>query len=110
MIDIRAVSRLPREIGQAKRQFPSTGMVILARTLDPTELLEAMRMGVNEWVAEPLNHDELDAAIHRVARAVAKPLMGRTFAVLGAKGGVGSTTVAVNLATALTRRRASRRC
>ena len=39
--------------------------------------------------------------INRVARAVAKPMMGRTIAVLGAKGGVGSTTVAVNLATAL---------
>ena len=101
VFDARAVSRLPREIGQAKRQFPSTGVVIVARALEPTEMLEAMRMGVNEWVAEPLEIDELDAAINRVARAVAKPMMGRTIAVLGAKGGVGSTTVAVNLATAL---------
>ena len=101
VFDARAVSRLPREIGQAKRQFPSTGVVIVARALEPTEMLEAMRMGVNEWVAEPLKIDELDAAINRVARAVAKPMMGRTIAVLGAKGGVGSTTVAVNLATAL---------
>jgi pilus assembly protein CpaE len=101
VFDARTLSRLPREIGQAKRQFPSTGVVIVARALEPTEMLEAMRMGVNEWVAEPLKLDELDAAIHRVARAVAKPMMGRTIAVLGAKGGVGSTTVAVNLATAL---------
>ena len=84
--------------------------MIVARTLEPTEMLEAMRMGVNEWVAEPLKLDELDAAIHRVARAVAKPMMGRTIAVLGAKGGVGSTTVAVNLATALRAASASRRC
>jgi pilus assembly protein CpaE len=101
VFDARTLSRLPREIGQAKRQFPTTGVVIVARALEPTEMLEAMRMGVNEWVAEPLRLDELDAAIHRVARAVAKPMMGRTLAVLGAKGGVGSTTVAVNLATAL---------
>ena len=101
VFDARALTRLPREIGQAKRQFPSTGVVIVARALEPTEMLEAMRMGVNEWVAEPLKLDELDQALHRVARAVAKPMMGRTIAVLGAKGGVGSTTVAVNLATAL---------
>jgi pilus assembly protein CpaE len=101
VFDVRALSRLPREIGQAKRQFPSAGIVIFAKTLDPTEMLEAMRMGVNEWVAEPLQLADVDAAIHRVARVVTKPLMGRTIAVLGAKGGVGSTTVAVNLATAL---------
>ena len=101
VFDVRAHSRLPREIGQVKRQFPSVGIVIVARALDPTEMLEAMRMGVNEWVAEPLQVPEVDAAIHRVARVVTKPMMGKTVAVLGAKGGVGSTTVAVNLATAL---------
>ncbi|MGE0460833.1 MAG: CpaE family protein [Vicinamibacterales bacterium] len=101
VFDVRGLSRLPREIGQVKRQFPSAGTVIVARALDPTEMLEAMRMGVNEWVAEPLQLTDVDAAIHRVARVVTKPLMGRTIAVLGAKGGVGSTTVAVNLATAL---------
>jgi len=75
--------------------------VIVARALDPTEMLEAMRMGVNEWVAEPLQIAEVDAAIHRVARVTARPMMGKTIAVLGAKGGVGSTTATVNLATAL---------
>lgn len=75
--------------------------MIVAKALDPTEMLEAMRMGVNEWVAEPLQIAEVDAAIHRVARVTARPMMGKTIAVLGAKGGVGSTSVAVNLATAL---------
>ena len=68
----------------------------------PTEMLEAMRMGVNEWVAEPLT---LDGARRRHpprrAGRSRKPPAGQTFAVMGAKGGVGSTTVAVNLATAL---------
>jgi len=101
VFDVRAHARLPREIGHVKRQFPGAGIVIVARTLDPTEMLEAMRMGVNEWLAEPLHLAELDAALQRVARPVTKPRMGRTIAVLGAKGGVGTTTVAVNLATAL---------
>ena len=102
VIDIRALPRLPREIGGIRRQFPNAGLVIIGRTLDPSDLLEAMRMGVNEWVVEPLVHDELVAAIRRVARpAVALPV-GKMFAILGAKGGVGSTTVAVNLATSMT--------
>ena len=101
VFDTRDLDRLPREVGQAKRMFPAAGVVIVARTLEPNAMLEAMRLGVNEWVAEPIKIDEVDAALHRVARAVAKPMMGRAIAVLGAKGGVGSTTVAVNLATAL---------
>jgi pilus assembly protein CpaE len=102
VFDTRALSRLPREVGQAKRHFPGAGIVVVARALEPTEMLEAMRLGVSEWVAEPFNLEEVSAAIRRVARTVApKPVTGRTVAVLGAKGGVGSTTVAVNLAAAL---------
>jgi pilus assembly protein CpaE len=103
VFDIRGLERLPREVGQVKKLFPTTGVVIVAGALDPTAMLEAMRVGVNEWVAEPVNLDDLDAALRRVARAVTRPMMGRAIAVLGAKGGVGSTTVAVNLATALRR-------
>jgi pilus assembly protein CpaE len=102
VIDIRSLARLPREIAAIRRQFPHAGLVILARTVDSTELLEAMRMGVNEWVAEPLVHDDLVAAIRRVARPTSAAASGKMFAILGAKGGVGSTTVAVNLATSMT--------
>jgi pilus assembly protein CpaE len=101
IFDTRSLERLPREVAQVKRMFPATGVVIVARALEPTAMLEAMRVGVTEWVADPLELDEVDAALRRVARAVTRPMMGRAVAVLGAKGGVGSTTVAVNLATAL---------
>ena len=102
VIDIRLLDRLPAELAGMRRQFPNAGLVILARTLDSGALLEAMRLGINEWISEPLVHDELVAAIRRVARpAVALP-SGKTFALVGAKGGVGGTTVAVNLATSMT--------
>ena len=52
---------------------------------------------------EPLVLDDLETAIRRVARPVLGTVAGRAFAVLGGKGGVGSTTVAVNLAAALHR-------
>ncbi len=101
VIDIRGLAKLPREIAAIRRQFPHAGLVILARTVDSTDLLEAMRMGVNEWVSEPLVHDDLVAAIRRVARPSVAVASGKMFAILGAKGGVGSTTVAVNLATSM---------
>jgi len=100
VIDIRAMSTLPGEVGQLRKRFPNAGLVILARALDSRVLLEAMRIGVNECVAEPLDLDRLAAALVRVGQPsteAAAPVL----AVLGAKGGVGSTTVAVNLAAAL---------
>ena len=102
VIDIRSLDGLPRELAGMRRQFPTAGLVILARTADSAALLEAMRMGINEWIAEPLLDDELAAAIRRVARPSAPVSAGKTFALVGAKGGVGGTTVAVNLATSMT--------
>jgi pilus assembly protein CpaE len=101
LVDIRDLQNLPREVSLLKRQFPGAGVVIVARTLDPAVMLEAMRSGVTEWVHEPLSAAELDAAIRRVAKPAGKAPAGKTFAIMGAKGGLGSTTVAVNLATAL---------
>ncbi len=103
VVDIRAAQGLPREIASLKRHFPASGIVILAKALDPNAMLDAMRMGVSEWVPEPGALDNLETAIRRVARPVLGTVAGRAFAVLGGKGGVGCTTVAVNIATALHR-------
>ncbi len=101
VIDIRDLPGLPKDVAILKRQFPASGVVIVARAMDPAVMLEAMRLGVSEWVSEPLTAAELDAAIRRVARPAGKAAAGKMFAIMGAKGGLGSTTVAVNLATAL---------
>jgi pilus assembly protein CpaE len=103
VVDIRALSTLPREIVGLRRHYPQSGIVIIAKALDPTAMLDAMRMGVSEWVAEPVVLDDLETAIRRMARPVLGTVAGRAIAVLGGKGGVGCTTVAVNLATALHR-------
>ncbi len=102
IVDVRTLGSLPRDLGALKRQFPGAGVVVLAKTLDPNGMLDAMRLGITEWLAEPIGATDLDAAIQRVTRsAVATNIRGKSIAVVGAKGGVGSTTIAVNLATAL---------
>jgi pilus assembly protein CpaE len=62
-----------------------------------------MRAGVNEWVAEPFTARDLQAAIDRVTSNRAPRSSGHVFAFVGAKGGVGTTTTAVNVAAALAR-------
>jgi pilus assembly protein CpaE len=59
-----------------------------------------MRAGVNELVCDPVTQADLEKAIHRVVRQRAVSA-GRVFAIIGAKGGVGATTIAVNTASAL---------
>jgi pilus assembly protein CpaE len=70
--------------------------------MDPATMLEAMRAGVTEFLPEPVSADDLRAALKRVTSSgTAAGPVGRMYAFVGAKGGVGTTTVAVNVATAL---------
>jgi pilus assembly protein CpaE len=101
ILDARESSSLPPTLSGLKRQHPTTGVVIVGSRLDPTLMLEAMRAGVNEWVAEPLTSRELHAAIDRVSSSRTTKTTGQVFAFVGAKGGVGTTTIAVNVAAAL---------
>jgi pilus assembly protein CpaE len=102
VIDLRDQTHLPAALPLLKRQHPTTGVVIIASRLDPSLLLDAMRSGVNEFVCEPLDAADLEAAITRlIAQRPVAAVIGQVFAFVGAKGGVGTTTVAVNVASAL---------
>jgi pilus assembly protein CpaE len=93
---------VPPALASLRRRHPRIGIVIVADSLDPTLMLEAMRAGVNEFVTEPLTEDGLRAAIERVIGHQITPTgPGSVLAFMGAKGGVGTTTLAVNVATAL---------
>jgi pilus assembly protein CpaE len=107
VLDLRERSTVPASVSLLKRHNPTLGVVIVASSLDPALMLEAMRAGVTEFVTEPVTQTELAAAIDRVAaqRPVRDP--GQVFAFLGGKGGVGTTTLAVNVATALAKGAAS---
>jgi len=102
VVDIRAVGVLPPDLPALMRQFPGAGVVVLANTLDPNGMLEAMRLGITEWLPAPLDMANVDVALRRVTKpASAQAVAGQCFAVVGGKGGVGCTTIAVNLAMAL---------
>jgi pilus assembly protein CpaE len=64
-------------------------------------MLEAMRSGVSEFVTEPIAADDVKGAIERIIGAQSPSAPGKVLAFLGAKGGVGTTTLAVNVAVAV---------
>jgi pilus assembly protein CpaE len=101
ILDLRERAHLPAETSNMRRHHPEMGVVIVAKTMDPGLLLEAMRAGVNELVTDPVTQASLEKAITSVAGKHSGSEGGDVFAFIGAKGGVGATTAAVNVATAL---------
>lgn len=75
-------------------------------------IIEAMRAGVREYIRKD-NLAELGSALKRVGSKARASRQGdrecRVFAVVGAKGGVGATTTAVNLSCAFYERQADER-
>ena len=101
MLDLRDQPRLPPALETFCRMHPSVPVLLLVSTLDPSVILEAMRAGVKECLQFPFTNEELDAALARLAASKESEPGGDLFAFLGAKGGVGTTTAAVNVATDL---------
>jgi pilus assembly protein CpaE len=105
LIDLRDRPSLPAGMDAFCRQHPSVPVMLLVSSLDPAIILAAMRAGVKEVLQYPFTGEELDAAIARLASARDSGPGGDVVAFIGAKGGVGSTTAAVNVATELARLR-----
>ncbi|MGQ9687664.1 MAG: AAA family ATPase [Desulfobaccales bacterium] len=88
--------------------LPQTAVLLCSRRIEPDFLLSAMRLGVREVVPLPLNPQDLEQALERIRisrrrLSEATGAAGRILTVTGNKGGVGITSVAVNLAVALAR-------
>ena len=99
--DLRGQEQLPSDVVTFRRKHPGSGVVLVLSSFDPRIMLEAMRAGVTECVAEPLSPKQLDEAVRRVLTNVVAHPTGQVFAFIGAKGGVGTSTLAVNTAVAL---------
>jgi pilus assembly protein CpaE len=103
IVDVRGQSQLPSALPAIRKEHPAASVILVASTLDPRLMLDAMRAGVNECVQEPLTPETLGQAIRRVVSGSQPEPTGQVFAFVGAKGGVGTTTLAVNTATMLAR-------
>jgi pilus assembly protein CpaE len=88
--------------------YHKVAILALSSTTDPDLLLHAMRAGYSEFLGKPLDRDELSDTLtrldHRWSATIARPLnSGKILSFFGAKGGVGTTTLAVHLAMFLVR-------
>jgi pilus assembly protein CpaE len=86
----------------------TVGEIFVTSQKQDTEiLLKAMRAGTKEFFPQPLNPQEVRTALEKFikrrdqTKITDLPHNGRIIHVMGAKGGVGTTTIAVNLAMIL---------
>ena len=84
-------------------------IVAVHSEMDPKLLRETMRVGVREFLAEPFDRQTVVDAVRTVKTLVERkpPVLESTaqiFAFLPSKAGVGTSTIAVNVAGALARR------
>lgn len=99
----RAVKLIHETLAKA----PNCSILVSSSSTDGRLILEAMRAGAKEFLTEPLRAEDLSAALQRVKRQSAGGMSPtakdgcHVIAVAGATGGVGSSSVAVNLACAL---------
>lgn len=80
---------------------PSTKVVVIGHYNDVALYRELIRAGVSEYLVAPINMADMISTIADIfVDPSAKPL-GRSIAFIGAKGGVGSSTLAHNVSWAL---------
>lgn len=90
-----------RKVGQLPRQFPGTSFFLMSQVLDPNLLMEAMHLGVKEFIPLPIPEDKFAKAIDRVAQHHGMGKTAQIVHVVPTMGGCGSTTVACNVAASL---------
>ncbi len=86
------------------RTYPSSGVVVVSRRTDGQMILKAMRAGAKEFLNSPIQLEELVGALERVGSSNiggSRSSSSSIISVAGSSGGVGTTSIAVNLAVSL---------
>ncbi len=89
-----------------RRVHPTVKLVAVSAVVPPGHqlLLEAMRSGVQDFLPKPVSSDTLKDMLSRFDQdleAKDRPSLDKLIVVMGSKGGVGATTVSVNLGVQL---------
>lgn len=115
-MDPRGLAALERVV----QSHPEVGAIMLVAELSTDVLQQALRSGVKDVLAAPVDPAQLHAAVHRVAATLGLAMLGgrpsgpagdqgadspgRVITVFSTKGGSGKSVMACNLAVLLARR------
>jgi pilus assembly protein CpaE len=110
IIDLDRDRQLALETVEYLRRTALTPISIFAASsrMDPESIIEAMRSGCTEYLEKPLLADRVQEALVQLSRkkrdSLVSSVQGKLFTLMGVKGGVGTTTLAVHIAYSLAKR------
>ena len=116
VVDVRVQEGAQGEIERVRKRWPAVDIVAIASVSEPDRILQAMRAGANEFFVWPEGSGGAPESIQEgIREAIRKTNLrvdsaardgvesSRVLSFFGTKGGVGTTTLAVNCATELAR-------
>jgi len=97
-----------QKIASAEKSAAAKEIFLTSPHFKPDFMIQAIRLGVREFFIQPINKEDVERALLKfrdsqeiVVRDSRKIKRGKIIDVIGSKGGIGATTVAVNLAASL---------
>ena len=93
------IAEVVEMIEHVSTKYPELALIAISHQTDPEAILAPMRAGCDQFVCEPIEHNDLVNAVARVAnRRMLSNTKSRCICVVGAGGGAGTTSIACNLA------------
>ena len=93
-------------VARVSETSPECSILVTSSTIDGNLVLQAMRAGAKEFLTQPIALEELVAALERISsqrteRGDSGSRVTKVIAIAGATGGVGCTSIAVNIGCCL---------
>jgi len=101
-----------KAVEKVKQAAPDLFVIVSNFHADGETVIACMRAGANEFLLQPIKRTEFRDAMGRLERApkhhtATESKLGKLYTFIGTKGGVGTTTLAVNFAAVLAQRKQS---
>ena len=101
-----------KAVEKVKQAAPDLFVIVSNFHADADIVIACMRAGANEFLLQPIKRTEFRDAMGRLERApkhavTGESKLGKLYTFIGTKGGVGTTTLAVNFASVLAQRKLS---
>lgn len=104
LVDLSGGGDIPGWLESMVSRLPRSQVLVCSESRNPDFLIRLMKLRVGGFIPLPLHREEFEAAVQQVlAERIQRQDegQGHVLAITGTKGGVGTTSIATNLAVAL---------
>jgi pilus assembly protein CpaE len=104
LVELNGKSAIPDWLERVVERLPRSKVLVCSQSRDPDFLIKIMKLQIGGFIPLPLHREELLSKIEQIKAEQIKHTelsQSQILAITGSRGGVGTTSVAVNLAVAM---------